>query len=177
MYKIDKLIKAENQLYHTNDLAILWGISNRNTLYTTIKRYVSRGVLLPIHKGLYATVPLSQLDPLELGRAIIHRYCYLSAESVLAQAGVIAQVTYPYTFVSSVSQKISLDSISYFVRKLKDEFLMNPVGITLQNGVLTATPERAAADLLYFDHQYHFDFPGTLDLENVKDIQKEVGYI
>jgi len=102
MYRISELIKVDRKIYHTNDLALLWDITNKNTLYTTIKRYVQKGVLIPIYKGLYSTVPLSQLDPLELGKAIIHRYTYLSTESVLATAGVISQVTYAYTRIFSI---------------------------------------------------------------------------
>ena len=56
MYKINKLLQAPTKLFHTQDLALLWGISNRNTLYTQIKRYVQKSILHPIHKGFYATV-------------------------------------------------------------------------------------------------------------------------
>src|SRR4030067_734430 len=102
MYRLSELIKSDRKIYHSNDLAILWDISNRNTLYTTIKRYIARGVLIPIYKGLYSTVPLSQLNPLDLGNAAPHQYTSLSTESVLAQAGVISQATYAHTFVSSL---------------------------------------------------------------------------
>ncbi len=176
MYRINELIKLDRKLYHTNDLAILWKMANKNTLYTTIKRYVQRGVLIPIYKGLYSTIPLAELDPLELGKAIIHRYTYLSTESVLAQAGVISQATYAYTFVSDISKKVTIDSMSFLFRQLKPEFLNNPAGIVSQKGVFVATPERAAADMLYFNPRYHIDVPASLDFDKVKAIQKEVGY-
>lgn len=88
MYRINEFIKLDRKIYYTNDLAILWDMANRNTLYTTIKRYVQKRVLIPICKGLYSTIPLHQLNPFELDKAIIHRYTYLSTESVLAQASV-----------------------------------------------------------------------------------------
>jgi len=62
MYKINKLLAAKQEVFHTNDLALLWDIRNRNTLYTTIKRYVAKGTLIPIHKGLYARVTGCYLD-------------------------------------------------------------------------------------------------------------------
>lgn len=176
MYRLNELIKLDRKIYHSNDLAILWGMDNKNTLYTTIKRYVQKGVLVPIYKGLYATVPLAQLDPLELGKAVIHRYTYLSTESVLAQAGVIAQATYAYTFVSDISKKVNVGSLAFLFRQLKPEYLHNPAGIVRQKGVFIATPERAAADMLYFNPLYHFDVPASLDFDRVKSIQKEVGY-
>ncbi|KKS31277.1 MAG: Formate-tetrahydrofolate ligase, partial [Candidatus Amesbacteria bacterium GW2011_GWA2_42_12] len=100
MYRISELIKLDRKLYHTQDLAILWKISNKNTLYTTVKRYVKKGILFQVYKGLYSTIPLPQLNPLELGKAIIHDYTYLTNESVLAQFGIINQISNSYTFVA-----------------------------------------------------------------------------
>jgi predicted transcriptional regulator of viral defense system len=177
MYRISELIRLERKIYHSNDLALLWGITNRNTLYTTIKRYVQKGVLVPIYKGLYATVPLSQLNPLEVGKAIIHRYAYLSTESVLATAGVISQVTYVYTFVSDQSKRISVGTWSFLFRQMKYEYLNNPTGIQNRNGVFVATLERAVADMLYFNPSYYFDVREGIDFEKVKAMQQEVGYL
>ncbi len=176
MYRIRELIQSDRKIFHTNDLAILWGISNKNTLYTTIKRYIQKGVLVPIFKGLYSTVPLSHLDPVEIGKAIIHRYTYLSTESVLAQAGVISQAIYRYTFVCDLHKEVTVGAMSFLFRKLKLEYLYNPAGISHQNGLFAASPERAAADMLYFNPAFHFDIPQSIDFEKVKFIQKEVGY-
>jgi hypothetical protein len=176
MYRIIELNRVDRKVYHSNDLAILWNISNKNTLYTTIKRYVQKGVLIPIFKGLYSTVPVSELDPLELGRAIIHRYTYLTTESVLAQEGIISQATYAYTFVSNISKNETVGNFSYRFRKLKDEYLYNPTGILKKDGNFIATIERAIADMLYYDPKYHFDFSESINFEKVKQIQKEIGY-
>ena len=176
MYRLNELIKSDRNIYHSNDLAIMWDISNKNTLYTTIKRYIQKGVLLPIYKGLYATVPISELDPVELGRAVIHRYTYLTTESVLAQAGIISQATYAYTFVSSLSKKTTVGSFSFLFRKLKDEYLYNPAGIVNNDGNFVASTERAVADMLYFNPKYHFDFSESIDFEKVRRLQKEIGY-
>lgn len=176
MYRIIELNRTDRKIYHSNDLALLWKIANKNTLYTTIKRYVQKGVLVPIYKGLYATVPISQLDPMEIGKAIIHRYTYLSTESVLAQEGIISQITYAHTFVSSISKRVSVGDISFRFRKLKDEYLFNPAGILNRGGNLIATPERAVADMLYYNPKTHFDFSESIDWGKVKEIQKEIGY-
>jgi hypothetical protein len=176
MYRLTELIKSERKIYHSNDLAILWDISNKNTLYTTIKRYVKKGVLVPIYKGLYSTVPIEQLDPLELGKAVVHRYTYLTTETVLAQEGIITQTTYAYTFVSSQSKKVSVGKWTFLFRKLKDEYLYNPTDIVRKNGNFIATTERAVADMLYFNPKYFFDFADKIDFEKVAEIQKEIGY-
>ena len=177
MYRIDKLIKLDRKLYHTNDLAIAWNLNNKNTLYTAIKRYIKKGVLIPIYKGLYSTVPLSQLNPTDLGIAVIHKYAYLSTESVLVEKGIIVQNIYYTTFISSLSKKIKAGNREFLYRKLKNKFLYNPLGIENQNGVFVATPERAIADMLYFDPKYHFDFSESIDFNRVKQFQKEIGYI
>ena len=177
MYRISELIQLDRKLFHTNDLALLWGITNKHNLYMTITRYIDRGVLFPVYKGLYSTVPVASLDPLELGKAVIHRYTYLTTESVLAQAGVISQVTFAYTYASSISKKIMVNSLNYLYRQLKDQYLHNPAGIIDQRGLYIATPERAAADMLYFNPSYHFDVPESLDMAQVKSLQNEIGYL
>jgi hypothetical protein len=176
MYRISDLIKLDRKLFHTNDLAVLWGISNRHNLYVTISRYIDKGILFPIYKGLYSTVPVEALNPLEVGKAVIHRYTYLTTESVLSQAGVISQVVYDYTFVADVSKRVSVGKWSFRFRKLKDKYLYNPVGILDQSRVFVATTERAAADMLYFNPKYHFDVPESIDFEKLRIIQNEVGY-
>lgn len=176
MYRINKLLGQNQKLYHTNDLAILWGIKNRQTLYMTISRYLDRGILFHVYKGLYAVVPISDLDPIELGKAIIHRYTYLSTESVLAQAGIISQIVYDYTFVADCSKRIQVADWSFRFRQMKDEYLYHPSGISGHESGLTATPERAVADILYYNPQYHFDVPGLINFDKVRAIQEEVGY-
>ena len=176
MYRISELLQLDRKIFHTNDLAILWGIASKNTLYQTITRYMDRGVLFSVYKGLYSTVPLASLNPIDLGKAIIHRFTYLTTESVLSQAGVISQIVYDYTFVADVSKRVSVGRWSFRFRKLKDVYLHHPTGINQQNGVFIATIERAAADMLYFNPRYHFDIPQNIDFEKVRSIQNEIGY-
>ncbi len=176
MYRINKLLKLDQKLYHTNDLAVLWGMTNRQSLYVTISRYVKKGVLHPVHKGLYATVPIPTLDPLALGRALIHQFTYLSLEYVLAQAGVISQAVYVFTFVSGSSLRFQVADWTFHFRQMKAEHLYNPAGVKPHGGTLIASPERAAADMLYYNPHFHFDVADGLDFEQVKAIQKAAGY-
>lgn len=177
MYRIDVLLKQQNRLFHTRDLALLWQIPSDNTLYTLIKRYIAKGILVAVQKGLYATVPLDQLHPFILGTAIIHRYTYVSCEYVLTRAGVIFQAQQSITFISSVSRKFTSAGHYFFVRQLTDRFLYNDTGLHTDSGVLVASPERAAADMVYFNPQYHFDNRRGLNWNKIKTIQQIVGYI
>ena len=176
MYRISELNRFDRKVFHTNDLAILWGIADKHNLYMTITRYMDKGVLFPIYKGLYSTVPLASVSPLELGQAVIHRYCYLTTETVLSQAGIISQAVYDYTFAADLSKRVTVDRWSFRFRQLKNEYLHHPAGITTRNGVFVASAERAVADMLYFNPKYYFDVPGMIDFERVRSIQQEVGY-
>ena len=152
--KLNLLLKADLKLFHTQDLALLWGIENRNSLYTTIKRLVQKGVLIPIIKGLYSTLPLDKIDEFCLGSALIHKFCYVSCETILANRGVISQKVYPITFVSSVSQKIEFRGTWYVYRKMKPDRLFNPKGVEKMDGYFIASKQRAVSDMLYFNPNY-----------------------
>jgi len=154
----------------------LWNIQERSLLYITISRYLKKKILYPIYKGLYSTLPVDQLNPLELGRSIIHSYTYLSTESVLALAGIISQIVFEYTFIANQSKKVTIGDWTFRYRQMKDEYLFNPIGISQQAYGLSASVERSVADLLYYNPHYHFDIVELIDFEKVDLIQKEVGY-
>lgn len=174
MYRIDILLKLKEKLFHTNDLALLWGITNKNTLYTTIKRYVQKGILISIHKGFYSTVPIDQIDPFKLAIGYLHKFAYVSCETVLIREGIIFQKENYLTLISSVSKKFSIANHSYLVRQLKDNYLYYDRGIDSIDGVMTASTERAVADLLYFNPNCYFDNKKKINWKKVKKIQKSV---
>lgn len=160
MYRKNKqtlLFRSDQTLFHTQDLAVLWQIENKNTLYTTIKRYLQKGVLYPITKGLYSTKNPSQIDKYVLGTALAHRYCYVSCETVLANTGVINQEIFPITFNSSFSLRIKIAGTEFLYRKLKTDKLFDPTGIEKKAGFFIANQNRAINDMLYFNPRYYFD--------------------
>ncbi|MDO8524330.1 MAG: type IV toxin-antitoxin system AbiEi family antitoxin domain-containing protein [bacterium] len=174
--KLDLLLKSPENLFHTQDLFLLWGNANKNTLYTTIKRYVQRGVLIRIKKGFYAKRVLSQINPVALGIGFLHSFSYLSTETILAQKGVISQPMLHITLTSNKSKKFRIKETSFISRQLADRFLFNKTGIIGKDGINCATLERAVADMLYFSPNYHFDAPDLINWEKVKQIQKQIGY-
>lgn len=177
MYSITELIKTGNQLFHTADLGIIWQINKKGTLYTRIYRYIKKGILFPIHKGLYSIIPPEKLDPIKIGQAVNHGYCYLTTEKILENHGVINRRVEGYTFVGEKNKKFELFNNRYLFRKLKKDYLYRNIGVIHDNGNFTATLERAVADIQYFNHNFNFDHPNTINWDKVKQIQKEVGYI
>lgn len=172
-----ELARLGEVVFHTDDLANLWGITNKNTLYTAIKRYAQRGLLFPIHKGFYAIKPPATIDPLLLGVKALHGYAYVSTETILRGHGVIQQEIPYITLVSHQTKRFTTNGRAYYARKLPDQFLYQPSGITESaNGVRKATPERAVADLLYFNKHAYFDSPERVDWEYMRELQKDIGY-
>ena len=175
--KLNLLLKSPKNLFHTKDLFLLWGVNNKNTLYTIIKRYVQKGVLIRIQKGFYSKVPLVQANKTGLGISFLHSFAYVSTETILSEHGIISQDIPCLTLISGKSKRFEVNNICYISRQLKDKFLFNKTGIVEKNGISQASPERAVADLLYFSPNYHFDALNLIDWQKVKSIQKEIGYI
>jgi len=175
--KLNLLLKSPENFFHTQDLFLLWGYENKNTLYTTIKRYVQKGFLVRLQKGFFSKLPLSQLNPVALGIKFLHSFSYLSTETILAQNGVISQPMLYITLVSGKSKKFSIRGISFICRQLSDQFLFNKTGIIMKDGISCATLERAVADMLYFSPDYHFDAPNLINWQKVKQMQKQIGYV
>src|SRR3989338_4422156 len=97
-----ELARIGEVVFHTDDLASIWHIENANTLYTTIARAVRQGSLFRIHKGFYAIRHPSTIDPLLIGVRALHRYAYVSTETILAEEGIIQQHLPVITLVSDV---------------------------------------------------------------------------
>lgn len=174
--RIALLAKQNHPIFHAKDLARLWAIENSNTLYTLLKRYTQRKLLFRVYKGLYSFLPIEKLDPLLLGVKALHRYAYVSTETILVKEGIITQILYNYTLVSNHSYHFQIGPHSFKSRKLKEEYLYNSAGIFEENGVLKATLERAIADLLYFNPKAYFDGMRRVDFNKVRQLQKEIGY-
>lgn len=169
-----KLARLGEQVFHIDDLANLWSIDNKNTLYTTLKRYVKTGLIFRIYKGLYSIKPIDKTDQYLLGVKALHKFAYISAETIFSNEGIILQDVKYITIISSESKKFSINSINYRSRQLDDRFLFNDNGIYVKNGVNTAITERAVADILYFQPDFYFDNSNKIDWNKVKKIQKDV---
>lgn len=176
MKKIEALLNQEKNTFHTSDLALLWGIDNKSTLRITLKRYVDKGILKRIHKGFYSKIDINKLDPIDLGYAYLNTYAYLSLESILVKEGVIYQDVNYITFVSTKSTTFKINSMYYKSKQLKDRFLYESTGIIKVKNHFEATKERAIADALYYNPNYHFDNTVNVNLDKVQLIRRTIGY-
>ena len=176
--RIAKLASLGETVFHIGDLANLWNIRNKNTLYTTVSRYIARGLIYHIYKGLYSIKKLADVDPRLIGIKALHGAAYISCESVLFDSGIVNQPPREITLVSKNSKRFTVGGAKFRSRQLRDSFLYNNAGIQSINGIRTASPERAVADMLYFSPKKYLDglTSKTINKKTLKSIIKKVGY-
>mgnify|MGYP001568587048 CR=1 FL=1 len=176
MNKLIPLLQSDQKLFHTQDLALILGISNRHNLRVTISRYIKKGILKPVYRGLYSTVPIQNIDKYKLGSFFIHKFCYVSLHSIFERHGVINQVVYGVSYISSISKRILFSDIQFIYKQMKPQFLLNLEGINLVDGTYEASLERAVADMIYFNPKFYFDSPNLINWNRVSEIKRIVGY-
>ena len=165
-------------VFHAGDITNIWNIRNKNTLYKMLSRYENKGIIHRVYKGLYSTKPVNLIDPYLLGIKALHGPAYISCESILFEHGVINQPPQEITIVSSLSKKFTINGHQYRSRKLNDRFLSNTAGITMRDGIYTASLSRAVADMLYFNPKKYLDAINSkiIDWKEVSLITREIGY-
>ena len=72
---------------------------------------------------------------------------------------------------SYLTRKIKVGEQEIFYRKIKDEILLNNLGVEERNSYFIATKERAFLDAVFLYKDYHFDNLRPLDWEKVKEIE------
>ncbi|MDA1338242.1 MAG: hypothetical protein O2871_02670, partial [bacterium] len=107
------LLKQDRNIFSLNDLATLWGIENRGTLTTTVRRYKEKSILYSLKKGLYSVLPIEKLDVYELGCALCGSFSYVSTETVLVNDGIIMQGLNAVTLVGQKNMSFTIGDNQY----------------------------------------------------------------
>jgi predicted transcriptional regulator of viral defense system len=157
-----KMFQSTKTVLTIKDLALLWRETDANNLKAKAAYYVKRGVLIRLTRGVFAKS--KEYDPKELATSL-YAPSYVSFETVLREAGVIFQ-HYDTIFVAGPWSRINtIDRYTIRSRRLKDEILFNPTGITIGNTYSIATVERAFLDMIYLFPRYYFDNLRPIDWE------------
>ena len=152
-------------VFRLNDVALLVGETNFQSLNKKLNYYVRTGKLQNPRKGIY-TKP--NFNPEELA-CTIYTPSYISLEYILQKAGIVFQYDSRITAVSYLSRTIKVADQTYLFRKIKGEILLNTTGVIRQdNQINIATAERAFLDLLYLNTDYYFD--------NLNPLRKQLIY-
>ena len=148
------IYKENRTVFRFNEIAMLTGVQNFQSLTKKLNYYVHAGKLNNPRKGIY-TKP--DYDPEELACSLFTP-SYISLQYVLQKAGIIFQFDSRITSVSYLSRITEIENREFIYRKIKGISLVNSAGIIRQsNNVNIASPERAFLDLLYLEKEYHFD--------------------
>ena len=164
---LDVLLRSPKTIFSAKDAALLWGEEREQMVAIRLNRYVVSGKLIRIRRGIYAKD--KKYNRFELATRI-YTPSYISFETVLTRAGINFQF-YGNIFVASyVTRDIEAGDQKISFIRMKDYVLSNTVGIEHQDGIATATKERAFLDRIYVSKDYHFDNLHALDWDKVFEI-------
>jgi predicted transcriptional regulator of viral defense system len=162
---IIKILQASKlRALTTADLKKLLDISNNNTANITANKLVKNKILLPLKKGLYASI-LYPPEDFEVAN-LLYPPSYVSLESALSLYGMLSQFPYVITSVSPKKTKRFLaQDKEYEYIQIKKEYFM---GFIKKGPFLIASPEKALVDLLYLASKglRHIDIK-ELDLSKI----------
>lgn len=170
------LLEQTRRVFYTSDLAVLWNITNKNTLLTTIKRYVQRNILYRIRKGLYSTISIKKLHVYELGCALSGHLSYVTTETVLENSGIIMQRLNKVTLLGKKRQEFKVNGTTYLCRYLNHKFLVNREGIVEKDRYVIATVERAIADIYHINPKYYLDNEIAINHTKINRLKSMIGY-
>ncbi len=164
---VEVLLRSPKTVFSTKDVALLWGEEKEQTVSGRLYKYVKAGKLIKIHRGIYAKD--KNYNRFELATRI-YTPSYISFETVLTRTGINFQF-YGNIFVASyVTRNIEAGDQKISFIRMKDYVLSNTTGIEHQDGIATATKERAFLDRIYVSKDYHFDNLNALDWDKVFQI-------
>jgi predicted transcriptional regulator of viral defense system len=140
-------------------------------LKSALKYAVQKGDLNRISKGIYS------LSREYSKQEFANKYrspSYISLYTVLQKAGVVFQPYSSIYLISTRSEEVEIDSQKYIYRKIKDEILLNPMGVNNANNVQESTPERAICDKLYLDGDEYFDNLRDINWNLMSELNNQV---
>lgn len=153
------IYRDSRTVFTLNDIAVLTGESDFNSLNKKINYQVGQGRLERPRKGIYVK---EGYNPEELA-CKLYVPSYISLEYILQEAGVMFQYDSRITSVSYLTREVTIEQKTYSYRKIKGEIMIDTSGIIRNGNINKATPERAFLDLLYLNGDYYFDNLNPLD--------------
>jgi predicted transcriptional regulator of viral defense system len=160
-----------NTVFTIVDIKKALNIKDQKSLYNAIHYAVKQEELYTISKGIYSFD--SNYSRKEFGNKY-RTPSYISLYTVLQESGIVFQLYTSIFVITNRSQSVDIDGQKYVYRKIKDEILLNPLGIEQKNGVSTAIVERAICDKIYLDGIEYFDNLRNIDLDLIGRLNREV---
>jgi len=163
-----EIYKKPQTIFTFSEIALLFPQLSYENLKSKVSYFVHTGKLKRLRRGIYAK---EDFNFLELANKI-YTPSYISFETVLEKEAVIFQ-KYQTIFVASyLSRKIKVGEQEIFYRKVKNEVLLNSLGVEERNFYFIASKERAFLDSIFLYKDYYFDNLRPLDWDMIDEIKK-----
>ncbi len=171
--KIEQLLVSSQAVFTVQDLATLWKVSNKVSLYSNIRYYLETGRLKKVHKGVYVVGELDEISSFEVAQKLITP-SYVSYYTALAAHGIIFQLYSSIHSMALQSKQLNIFSKNekFVYHKLKEKVFYNSLGIEDRTKYLIAGPERAVCDSLYLTSDLAFDSLKMIDFDLLKKVSK-----
>ncbi|MDR0860820.1 MAG: hypothetical protein LBO09_07825 [Candidatus Peribacteria bacterium] len=144
--KFSKLLNTQKTVFTVPQLGQILAIEKVQILRNQLTRRKRQGLLQNIYHGIRA---LSHYSEKELANAL-KTPSYISLETVLYANAVVFQRYGSTIFsIADTTKSFKIHEIHYEYHKISSNILLNPQGITYQNGIAIASVERAICDRLY----------------------------
>ncbi|MFA5749706.1 MAG: hypothetical protein WC895_00590 [Candidatus Shapirobacteria bacterium] len=171
MKKIDilnTLYKLSQTVFSLKELSLMFPEIKYVNLKRRVNNLVKKEKLMNPIRGILAK---NNFSLLELA-CKVYTPSYVSLETILAKEGVIFQKYDTIFTISHVSRELKVGNNKIGYRRLKNEILLNNLGIERYNNYFVASKERAFTDAVYLYRDYHFDNLNILDWNLVLDLAK-----
>jgi hypothetical protein len=102
----------------------------------------------------------------------IRKKSYISLETVLKKEWAIFQYYDNIFIVSDDSLEKKVWDINFKFSKIKDNILLNQLGIEHKKTYIIASVERAICDRIYLSKNYYFDDVSDINFDKLEEISK-----
>jgi predicted transcriptional regulator of viral defense system len=163
------LIKQQNKVFNTNDLALIWNYSSKTKVTDLVSYYCDQGKLFRLKGGLYSTIP--NPEEFEIAQKSLTP-SYISFYTALHVHFVVFQWYETIFSASIIGRILEIKSRKYVYKQLKNNIFFNPLGIDQVDGYNIASRERAICDTLYLNSKAYFDNIEEVDIGKLKEISQ-----
>jgi hypothetical protein len=163
VYKIEmkkdvilEIYKDIGTVYRFNDIVMLVGETNFQSLSKKLNKFVHLGKLLNPRKGIYAK---SNYNPEELA-CILYTPSYISLEYVLQKAGVVFQYDSRITTISYMNMSLAeyLQKCIEQLESMSDKGLLNGLGELMENDMKKFVRTKLCTETIVL-LKFYKDFP------------------
>ncbi len=149
MKYLDLIKKIKEPVFSIHDL----DIKGLDFYSSQLSSWVSKGLLIKLKNGIYLIVDRKNEISNEYIASRIYQPSYISLEWILARIGLIPEMVYNVTSITSRTSRNYKNSLGGFIYKhVKKEFFFDYYKIKKDGQVFfVASPEKALLDFLYLN--------------------------